>query len=75
MHPLRAHGLVLRSIGLNLDAIQRHMDKSHHPGLLTELKDLNKQVFQSDEDGVAEFTDAAIVLRLLPVRTRKARSS
>jgi hypothetical protein len=45
--------------------MQRHMTQAYHPGLLAEQQDLNKQVFQRNEIAAPEFTDAAVIQRLV----------
>ena len=63
-HPCVAHGFVLAGIGLHLRAIQCHMAKAHHAGLLAEPQDLNKQCLKTTEVLAAEVTDPAVI-RLL----------
>jgi hypothetical protein len=63
-HPLVAHGLVLGGIGVNLGAIEGHMAEAHHPSLLAQPQDLNKQALEGIEIVAPELADAAVI-RLL----------
>ena len=69
------HGFVLAGIGFHLGAIQSHMPKAHHAGLLAQPQDLNKQTFEGIQIAAPELGDPAVVLLMVPVSTRKARSS
>jgi hypothetical protein len=59
-----AHGLVLGGIGLHLGAVQCHMTQAHHPRLLAQPQDLDKQTLEGIEIPQAEVTDATVI-RLL----------
>ena len=65
-HPLVAHGFAPGGVGLHLGPIQGHMAQAHHPGLLAQPQDLNKQILEGIEVAAPELTDPAVV-RLLMV--------
>ena len=61
-----AHGFALGGIGLHLGAIQGDMTQAHHPRLLAQPQNLNKQILESVEIPAPELTDAAVVRLLIP---------
>ena len=59
-----AYGFALGGVGLLLGVIQGDMTQAHHPRLLAQPHDLNKQILEFVEVVAAELADAAVV-RLL----------
>ena len=60
-----AHRLVLAGIGFHLGAIQGHMPQAHHPCLLAQPQDLNKQTLEGIKVAAPELTDPAVVRLLI----------
>jgi len=56
-HQLVNHRIVLTSTGLHLGAIERHMAEAHHPHLLDQTQDLNKQILNTFKVAKAELAD------------------
>src|SRR5258708_6250302 len=59
LHPPVAHGLVLRSVGLQLSAVQSHVPKLHQPRLLAQPQNLYEQFPQCYQMPLAKITDRA----------------
>lgn len=57
LHPLVAHRLVLRSVGLDLRPVQRDMPQLYQTGLLAQLQHLHEQAGQGVQVTSAELRD------------------
>src|SRR5439155_21547424 len=58
-HALVAHRLVLRRVGLDLGAVERHMPELHQTGRLAQLQNLPEQFAKRLQVTLAEIRDGA----------------
>ena len=66
LHALVAHRLVLRRVGFDLGAVERHMPELHQAGRLAQMQDLPEQSAKRLQVTLAEIRNSAEIRRIEP---------